>query len=217
MKDDLWRIMAGLGAAFGVPWLLLIVLPYLRMASAEPVPYAEDAGSEVAAYPDPQIYQTGESDFGAKIYASEGCAYCHTQVVRPTYAGADMWRPGWGGREEDGLARETRPQDYAGEEYAYLGYQRIGPDLANVGSRFPDREWHHRHLYDPQAMSLETRDSVMPSFRHLYKKAPAGVSGTAGSNAIELKDGTVIVPTDKANALVDYLLSRKKDQKLPGS
>ena len=97
MKDDLWRIMAGLGAAFGAPWLLLIVLPYLRLASAEPIPYAEDAGAEVAAYPDPQVYQTGESDFGSKIYAREGCAYCHTQVVRPTYAGADMWRPGWGG------------------------------------------------------------------------------------------------------------------------
>ena len=228
MKNELWRIIAGLGAAFGVPWLFLIVVPYLRMASAEPFAYTEEEGMSVAAYPDPQSGQFGESDYGAIIYAREGCAYCHTQVVRPTYAGADMWRLGpetddperrasWGGRAGQSLDRETRPQDFAGETYAYLGYQRIGPDLANVGWRITDREWHHRHLYDPQSMSLETKESVMPPFRHLYEKAPEGVIGGTGSNAIELKDGTIIIPTDKANALVDYLLSRKKDQKLPGS
>jgi len=129
-----------------------------------------------------------------------------------------MWRPGWGGDEKEGLARETRFQDYAGEPYAYLGYQRIGPDLANVGIRRPDREWLHRHLFDPRSKSHEAMESsIMPSYQHLYKELSHGVVGEEGSFVITLKDGRKIVPTGKANALVDYLLSRDKDQKLPNS
>ncbi|MCB1233811.1 MAG: cbb3-type cytochrome c oxidase subunit II [Verrucomicrobiae bacterium] len=198
MKSTLWKNLAGLGVAFGLPWLLLIVVPYLRQANAEPVAYAPaDAMPAGAVYPDPANARFGSSDRGAAVYAREGCAYCHTQVVRPTYAGADMWRAGWAGREGEGLARETRPGDYAGEKVALLGYQRIGQDLANVGSRISSREEMHRHLHDPKSFVLH---SVMPAYRHLYKEGPNGKP----------------TPTPDAEALVDYLMSRKKDAKLPG-
>ena len=130
-------------------------------------------------------------------HAAEGCVYCHTQVIRPTYAGPDMWRPGWGGREADGLARETQPMDYTLEEVAPLGYQRIGQDLSNVGHRITTRELMHQHLYDPKSLDP---DSGMPAYLHLYKKSPYGEG---------------LVPTPKAEALVDYLLSLKKDQPVP--
>ena len=55
----------------------------------------------------------------------------------------------------------------------------------------------HRHLYDPKSIDV---DSGMPAFLHLYEKDPYGRG---------------LVPTGKAEALVDYLLSLKKDQKLP--
>ena len=200
-SKNFWKLLGALGFAFALPWLLLVVLPYLGQSDAEPVPYAE--GQEVegglAAYPDRTLQRHGASDYGREIYAAEGCAYCHTQVVRPTYAGPDMWRPGWGGREEDGLARETQPGDYANESVALLGYQRIGQDLSNVGHRITTAEEMHRHLYDPKSFDS---DSGMPAYKHLYRRATVGKGW---------------VPSPKAEALVDYLLSLKKDQPLPKS
>lgn len=217
MRNNLWRLISCLGIAFGLPWLLLVLVPYVRLSSAAPVPYAEADAAGFLAYPDPNMTRSGASDYGAKIYGREGCAYCHTQMIRPTYAGPDMWRPGWGGREKEGLARETRPQDYAGEKYAYLGYQRIGPDLANVGGRESDREKLHLHLYAPRSVTPET---IMPAFKHLYREVSAG---GREANALKLEgafapaEGKAIVPSPEAEALVDYLISRKKDAKLPAS
>lgn len=201
-SDQPVKLIGGLAIAFAVPWIFLILVPFVQYSNLEPIPYAE--GEEVegglAAYPDKTLYRVGSSDYGRQIYAAEGCAYCHTQVVRPTYAGPDMWRPGWGGRDTDELARETRPRDYLLEDVALLGYQRIGQDLSNVGHRITTREMMHRHLSDPKSIDP---DSGMPAYLHLYKKSP-------------YEDGKLI-PTSKAEALVDYLLSLKKDQPVPSA
>ena len=200
MKSDTFlKIIAGLGLAFVIPWLFLIFIPFVSASNAKPVPYSEEDEVEggVTAYPDQVFYRHGSSDYGRQIYASEGCVYCHTQVVRPTYAGPDMWRPGWGGREDEGLARETRPRDYILEEVAPLGYQRIGQDLSNVGHRITSRELMHRQLSDPRSIDP---DSGCPSYQHLYEDSPYGEG---------------LIPTTRANALVDYLLSLKKDQPVP--
>lgn len=200
MKFDRFaKLIAGLSLAFALPWIFLIIVPFIMGSNLKPVPYPEGQEVEggVAEYPDKSLYQHGSSDYGQQVYAAEGCAYCHTQVIRPTYAGADMWRKGWGGREGDGFARETQARDYLQEEIAPLGYQRIGPDLSNVGHRITDSELMHRHLSDPRSLDP---DSGMPAYRHLYRESP---------------DGSGLVPTKKARALVDYLLSLKKDQPLP--
>mgnify|MGYP000891398281 CR=1 FL=1 len=200
-STSFWKLLGTLGLAFVLPWLFLVVLPYLEQSKAVPTPYAEgeEVGGEVDAYPDRTLQRYGASDYGRQIYAAEGCAYCHTQVVRPTYAGVDRWRPGWGGREgeQGNFARETQPGDYVNEGVAPLGYQRIGPDLANVGHRITTAEEMHRHLNDPKSFA---RDSGMPAYKHLYEPSPYGEG---------------LVPTPKAEALVDYLLSLKKDQPLP--
>lgn len=193
-----WKLIGGLAICFALPWTFLIMGPYFSEASTKPVPYSEkDEVEGLAAYPERSTLRYGSSDYGAKIYAAEGCAYCHTQMVRPTYAGPDMWRDGWGGRDAEGLSRETRPEDYFGESFAYLGYQRLGQDLSNVGHRITTREAMHRHLYDPKSFD---GDSGMPKYLHLYEKDK--VTGK-------------YVPTAKAEALVDYLMSRKKDAKIP--
>ena len=46
-----------------------------------------------------------------------------------------------------------------------LGEHRIGPDLADIGARMPDVNWHLRHLYAPQA---EVKNSLMPPYRFLF-------------------------------------------------
>lgn len=54
---------------------------------------------------------------GRSIYASQGCASCHTQMVRPVIA-------------DVGLGAAT-----LNDTNQYLGLRRYGPDLADVGSR----------------------------------------------------------------------------------
>ncbi len=202
-SNQFWKNILLLGLAFALPWIFLIVGPFAKQSQAEPRAYSEaeiEAGGAGvgASFPDPssENYRNG-AGAGAKIYEAEGCAYCHTQMIRPTYAGPDRWRPGWAGREEEGLLRETEPEDYYGEGVAKLGYQRIGPDLSNVGYRITSREEMHRHLVDPLSINA---DSGMPAYKHLYTPSPRG-------------DGWA--PTGRAEALVTYLLSRKKDAKIP--
>jgi CheY-like chemotaxis protein len=62
---------------------------------------------------------------GARVYAANGCVYCHSQQVRPEYGGSDIERH-WG-------ERRSAPRDYIFEPIVFLGEMRIGPDLANVG------------------------------------------------------------------------------------
>lgn len=215
MKTEFTRFLLGLSAAFALPWFLLIVVPYYQMSTVKPVLYTEaDEVDTAASYP--ESWEGANKD-GERVYASSGCVYCHTQMIRPTYASTDMWRKGWGGNEEEGLARETRPQDYASDSYAMLGYMRIGQDLANVGTRHTDRAWYHLKLYNARTLVV---DSNMPSYKNLYSKRP--IDGQVSDNALKLEgrfsveEGYEVIPTEKAEALVDYLLSRKMDAKLPG-
>ncbi|MFN3193651.1 MAG: cbb3-type cytochrome c oxidase subunit II [Aureliella sp.] len=88
---------------------------------------------------------------GRAIYVREGCASCHTQVVRPL------------------LAETTRYGDYSvAADYAYdrpalWGTRRVGPDLAREGGK-QNSFWHWQHLADPRSV---TEGSLMPSFAHL--------------------------------------------------
>ena len=69
--------------------------------------------------PDAELSATGEA--GLDVYLSEGCWYCHTQMVRPILADVGL-----------GPATETFADSL---DTAAFGIQRIGPDLAHVGSR----------------------------------------------------------------------------------
>lgn len=204
-----------LAATFFLPWLVLIVIPYAKMRAAPVETWTdEDLGKQVS-YPagTPNIFRRGQ-----QIYAAEGCASCHTQMIRPTYLGDESWRPGFSGKgtiEEPVRTRETKPGDYAGEFFAYLGVQRIGPDLSNAGYR-NDEAWHHLHLYAPHALRSY---STMPSFRHLYEKRK--IRGQRSEDALELpaefapEEGYEVVPSEKAKTLVAYLMTLKKDAPLP--
>jgi cytochrome c oxidase cbb3-type subunit 2 len=93
---------------------------------------------------------------GRKIYAREGCAYCHTQQIR--YLKRDVDRFG-----KATLAWETI------FDYPHLwGTRRIGPDLSREAS-VRSNDWQLSHLYEPRNL---VGDSVMPAFRWLFDGAP---------------------------------------------
>ena len=81
--------------------------------------------------------------------------------VRPI--GPEIAR-GWG-------LRGNVAQDYLQDSPVFLGSQRLGPDLANIGSRNPDANWHLHHLYAP---SSKVTGSTMPPYRFLFEKRPVG-------------------------------------------
>jgi len=109
-----------------------------------------------AMAPENPLELTASEQRGRDIYASEGCAYCHTQQIR--YTEADIARFG-----SPTLAWETR------FDYPQLwGTRRIGPDLARAsGTRSQD--WHFVHLYAPRSV---VPLSVMPSYAWLFDGGP---------------------------------------------
>lgn len=121
--------------------------------------------------------------------------------------GADIAR-GWG-------KRRTVAQDYLADYPVQLGSRRIGPDLANVGLRLPDADWHLRHLYAPQN---EVIGSIMPPYRFLFERRKIGRE--ASPDALKLSGklapapGYEIVPRPEARVLVAYLQSLRADAPL---
>jgi len=110
--------------------------------------------------------------------------------------GADIAR-GWG-------KRQSVAEDYLYDSTVMLGSLRVGPDLANVGARQPDANWHLRHLYDPRSV---VTNSIMPSYRFLFEK-PKRTKGLAQGSEAEM------VPKREAIALVAYLTSLQSDVSL---
>jgi cytochrome c oxidase cbb3-type subunit 2 len=150
--------------------------------------------------------------------------------IRIIPMGPDILR-GWG------VARSVGA-DYLYDQPVLLGSQRIGPDLANVGARLSDADWHFRHFYSPRSL---VPTSVMPPYRFLFEKRKVGAAAgeaarhpannaaavIAGSRTnfvrpealalsgeVAPEDGYEIVPTDQARALVAYLLSLRADTPL---
>jgi cytochrome c oxidase cbb3-type subunit II len=160
---------------------------------------------------------------GEAVYAREGCAQCHTQMIRPAQIALDGWIKGAGENQDPRPPTPVRSnvlRDYLGEKYAFLGIQRNGPDLTNAGHRFAvKRDQLHLHLYAPRQLN---NWSNAPSHSSLYTVRKA--QGQKGSSeALKLEGpfappaGFEIVPTDEANAVVDYLLSLKRDALIPGT
>ena len=214
--SDFRKFILALTVTFGLPWLLMIVIPAVRYQSLAPTLYDKDRDGAEGIYPPAPINRQGQL-----VYAREGCVQCHTQMIRPPQLALDGWRKGWGQDQEPRPAAPVRSNtlhDYLGEPYAYLGVQRNGPDLTNYGWRAPDRNAIHLKLYQPRA---QNDWSNMPALKHLYIVRKA--QGQESERALKLtgeyapEPGYEVVPTAEAEALVDYLLSLKKDYPIPGA
>jgi len=121
--------------------------------------------------------------------------------------GPDIAR-GWG-------LRRSVAADYLYDTPPLLGSQRVGPDLANVGMRLPDANWHLVHLYQPRAV---VKDSAMPPYRYLFTTRKIGATPSADALVFPAgfgpEAGYEVIPTDAARALVAYLQSLRVDASL---
>jgi len=144
--------------------------------------------------------EKGRADFAQKTLEDAGAG----AMVQVRATGPDMER-GWG-------LRGSVARDYLQDQPILLGSQRLGPDLANIGVRKPDIQWHLKHLYAPTQV---VTNSTMPPYRFLFERRR--VNQAPAADALELEGdlspepGFEIVPTDEAKALVAYLVSLKSD------
>ena len=193
-------MLGGIFIFFCLSWLGLVAIPYFQLGKLQ-AQVDEDTGD---VYP---IAPGGLAAQGRLVYVANGCVSCHTQQVRPGFAGGDIQRK-WG-------VRQTVARDFLYDRPLLAGTRRIGPDLANVGSRRADETWHYKHLYDPRSVSP---DSIMPPFKYLFVKRK--ITGEKASEALDLggKEGPgagyEIVPTPEGRALVAYLLSLRHSHPL---
>jgi len=156
------------------------------------------------------LMESGLAKQGKQVYIEMGCIYCHTQQVRRVGFGADVER-NWGPR--GAVAR-----DYVTQDRVLLGTMRTGPDLMHVGGRPLNKDWHLLHLYNPQ---ITSKGSNMPPFAFLFETRK--IDGEPSADALKFVDGSEygpaegyeVIPTRRANALVEYLLSLKLDYSLP--
>jgi cytochrome c oxidase cbb3-type subunit II len=215
----------GLTASFGVAWLAIIVVPFFKMRSLAPIAHPE-AKLTTAGFFYPK--RTGRVAAGAQVYGENGCYVCHTQLVRPTYAGNDIFRPDWGGLKMDpdrgDTRRETNAFDFYGEKFAHIGQMRIGPDLSNVGRRVTIAEessarpeaWLMAHLYNPRS-NRKNWDSKCPSHRFMFEEREVKNQPSVDAVAVKNDGRTEVVPGPDARALVSYLMSLRKDHAVPAA
>jgi cytochrome c oxidase cbb3-type subunit 2 len=176
------RVYWSAGGLFLVLSTIIAIVPALQAARTPPSdrvkPYSE-AGLRGRAH-----------------YIAEGCAYCHTQQVRPVPGDKIYGPPSVAG-------------DYAYDTPHLLGTERTGPDLSNVGVRQPNDTWHLIHLWNPRAV---VKESVMPSYPWYFEvKNQAG----PGETVVQLPPGEapagkVVVAKHEALELVAYLKELKR-------
>lgn len=150
---------------------------------------------------------TQQERVGLGVYVGEGCVACHTQQVRPLPVDTpSLGRPAAPGD----FAYVTPLGPWAPYAPAVLGSQRTGPDLTSVGERQPSDTWQYLHLYNPRTV---VPDSVMPAYPWLFdvvNEAAEGQVVVPVPEAFAPKGGGVVVPNEKGEALVAYLLSLKQ-------
>lgn len=167
-------------------------------------PYVDE--NEGKAYPE---RTSGLAARGHMVYGDLGCAACHTQQVRRPDFGSDQAR-GWGDRQ-------TYARDYIHQTQVYLGELRVGPDLTNLAGRKPppDAEDLTKLLYTGKP--LDSRKlGVHPTYKFLFETRD--IVGQRSANALKVADlprGREVVPTERAQTLLAYLLSLNSSYEYP--
>lgn len=220
--------------SFGSAWMFVIVIPAAKMNSLEPVKMNSEEDAEYY-----ERKHAGRSLNGATVYAANGCYACHTQLIRPTTLGRQIWRDDAAGvfdsAEGIDTRRETSPYDYTGEKYAQIGLTRTGPDLSNFGYRaeayasaagMTAEEWVVQHLYNPRNSAIRIGSggeqvnmdwSNCPSQPQMFEEIKINGQATELAIKANLKEGMQVIPTDQAMVLTSYLLSLKRDDVMPES
>ncbi|MFN4173986.1 MAG: cbb3-type cytochrome c oxidase subunit II [Parachlamydiaceae bacterium] len=125
---------------------------------------------------------------GEKIYAEQGCWYCHTDQTRTLIQ--DVVLNG----SDSFPAPPSSANEYIYQSITFPGTKRNGPDLSRTGVKRPSRDWHKSHFWAPKTQS---KGSIMPSFRHFFDFDPRGTS------RIEMG-----VPNQRFEAIFQYLMTK---------
>lgn len=185
---------------FGILTLFVAVLPSNKNANdSVPLPGYKPLTANEAA--------------GKLVYINEGCVTCHSQQVR----NVDMDKM-WG-------KRPSMAADYAGSDRIsfwvnnanLMGTQRTGPDLTNIGSRQPSKDWHLLHLFNPRAVEKNSIMAAYPWLFEIKEKADSNdVVVNVPADFLNRKNG-VVVAREEALNLVAYLQSLKQVELPDGS
>lgn len=224
---NLKTFIFGLLLSFGVPFILLVAVPYARMQALEVTQYDEILDETTGPF---QVKTSGTLTQGLTVYNGNGCYHCHTRIIRPTYAGADMWHNDMAGVVGDEVLgdsrRESVVEDYAGEDFVSIGLSRNGPDLSNVGRRvlayikdteLTPEQWFYNFLQNPRALAGQ-QDNLCPAQPQLFELVPQyATQRTAAALPVRTEGDSQLIPTDDARALVSFLVSLKRDTALPKS
>lgn len=127
-------------------------------------------------------------DMGEKIYAIEGCWYCHTDQTRTLIEdvvlnGSDSYP-----------APPSSANEFIYQKITFPGTRRIGPDLSRVGVKRPSRDWHKAHFWAPKTAS---QGSIMPAFQHFFDNDPRGTGKS-----------TVGIPNYRFEAIYQYMMTK---------
>jgi cbb3-type cytochrome oxidase cytochrome c subunit len=141
-------LFLGIFGTFAFSWVGLTVIPNWQIGHLSP--QSDEEGTDI--YPMPQ---SGMVQQGARVYAANGCIYCHSEQVRADYAGADIERK-WGDRR-------SAPRDYIFERPVFLGKMRMGQDLANIGARAPKEEESPSPTGSPATQGAAVSSGAVPS------------------------------------------------------
>jgi cbb3-type cytochrome oxidase cytochrome c subunit len=123
-------LFLGIFGTFAFSWAGLILIPNYQIGHLDP--QVDEDGND--PYPAPK---SGMADRGRRLYAANGCAYCHSQQVRGDYAAPDLERTRDLDPRQKWGERRSAPRDYLFERPVVLGKMRLGPDLSNIGKSAP--------------------------------------------------------------------------------
>jgi cytochrome c oxidase cbb3-type subunit 2 len=154
----------------------------------------DPAGERIASLAELQSHPLGFTSRqqlirdGEKLFATEGCWYCHTDQTRTLIQDVVL----------NGSAEFPAPpssaNEYIYQNISFAGTRRIGPDVSRVGIKRPSRDWHKSHFWSPKTASA---GSIMPAFQHFFDFDPRGTS--------KLMPG---IPNHQFEAVFQYLMTK---------
>ncbi len=147
---------------------------------------------------------------GRDIYMREGCATCHSQMIRPFRF------------ETERYGDYSKAGEYVYDHPFLWGSKRIGPDLHRQGGKYPDL-WHLNHMEDPQSMSpgsimpkypwlleddldISTTEAKIDALRKIGVPYPEGFGKIANDELMKQADG-ISAELEKSGVIMD---SRKE-------
>ena len=156
--------LAGVGLHPLRTWVMMAGLFMIGLVITLIGPY-NTGGDFRHVVPDAPLSVLGEQ--GRAVYSNQGCGYCHTQLVRPVLADVGL-----------GPVTESWADSL---DTATFGLQRIGPDLAHVGSRTPYGGDAGTVTTDDLMILLSTPENVLasgnhPSYAHLSENDLAALA-----------------------------------------